>query len=122
MKRKIFVVEKDADIHDIIVRILSEEGYEVNSSRSEFGIFEQIKNAMPDIILLDVVSASAQGTELCRAIKSANEIKHIPVVVLSTHLKVDATKSVHADEITPKPFDVNKLADIIESQLLNNSP
>ena len=62
MKRKIFVVEKDADIHDIIVGILSDEGYEVNSSRSEFGIFEQIKNAMPDIILLGIVSASAQGT------------------------------------------------------------
>ena len=122
MKRKIFVVEKDADIHDIIVRSLSDEGYEVNSSQSEFGIFEQIKNAMPDIILLDIVSTSAQGTELCRAIKSANEIKHIPVVVLSTHLKVDVIKSVRANEMIPKPFDVNKLADIIESQLLNNSP
>jgi len=121
MKKKIFVVEKDADILEIIVHILSEEGYEVASSRTEFGIFEQIKNVMPDIILLDVINTSAQGTELCRALKSANEIKHIPVVVLSTHLKVEIVRDICADEVLPKPFDIHKLVDVIENQLVSSS-
>jgi len=118
MKKRIFVIEKDDDILHIIEHILQEEGYEVFTSTTEFGIFEQIKKSKPHVILLDVINTTPRGTELCRAIKAANEIRHIPVIVLSTHLKADVMKEVCADEIVPKPFDINKLIQIVESQLL----
>lgn len=120
VKRKIFVIERDENVLKSLIYCLKEQGYEVFSSNSEFGIFGQLERAKPDAILLDVVSATAQGTELCRAIKAAPQLKHIPVILPSMHLKTNFAKTVFTDEVLPKPFDIQKLNGIIEHQLVGN--
>lgn len=117
MKKKILVVERDRDILEIVSYILIERGYQVVSSQTEEGIFNKIKEFNPDAILLDVIKPSTEGTELCRAIKAAEGTKHIPVIVLSTHTRAAAIKEVCADEILPKPFDIDQLVDVLEKQL-----
>ena len=119
MKKKILVVERDKDILEIVTYILNERGYDVLSSQSEEGIFNQIIEFNPDVILLDIIQPSTQGTELCRKIKAAEKIKHIPVVVLSTHTKAQTIKEVCADDILQKPFDISELVDILEKQLIS---
>jgi len=116
MKKRIFVVEKDDDILQIIERILIDEGYDVFTANTEFGIFEQIKTSRPDAILLDVIHVTPQGMELCRAIKAELDIQHIPVIVPSTHLKAEVTEEVFAGEILSKLFDVDKLLKVVDGQ------
>jgi DNA-binding response OmpR family regulator len=118
MKKKILVVEKDRDILEIVSYILIERGYQVVSSQTEEGIFNKIMEFNPDAILLDVIKPSAEGTELCRAIKATENTKHIPVIVLSTHTRAAAIKEVCADEILSKPFDIDQLVDVLEKQLI----
>ncbi len=117
-KKKILVLEKDEDILQIITHILEEEGYEVRAFRSELGMIDEISRSCPDAVLLDIIRPTPEGTELCRAIKEAEGISHIPVIALSTHSKADTLKEICADEVIKKPFDVDFLINIIEKQVM----
>jgi CheY-like chemotaxis protein len=118
MKKRIFVVENDETILEIVESLLIDEGYDVKAIQPEGSIYEQIEHYKPDVILLDIIKPTDQGTELCRTLKADYRTKHIPVVVLSTHSKVAETiKSVCADEVVPKPFDIFDLLNTIELQL-----
>ncbi len=72
---------------------------------------------MPDLILLDVIHVTPEGTDLCRKLKALDSIKHIPVIVLSTHNKAIQTKKICADEVIPKPFDIDILLQVVENHL-----
>ncbi|MHB1179717.1 MAG: response regulator, partial [Daejeonella sp.] len=77
MKKRIVVVERERDILEIVTHILTDRGFHVIPYQSEKGIFENIVDIMPDIILLDIISVSEMGTELCRKIKKFDKTKHI---------------------------------------------
>jgi len=118
MKKKIFVVENDLSILEIVTSLLTDEGYEVKALGTEDGVFEEIEDFKPHVILLDIVKPTEQGTLICRTLKADKRTKHIPVIVLSTHSKTAETvKSVCADEVIPKPFDICDLLDTIELHL-----
>jgi DNA-binding response OmpR family regulator len=118
MKKRILVIENDRDIRDVLSLILTEEGYKVSAFGTERDIFNHIRDFEPHVILLDIIKPTLEGTELCRAIKAAETTKHIPVIVLSTHLKIESVKEVCADEVVPKPFDVPQLLKAIEGELM----
>jgi DNA-binding response OmpR family regulator len=115
MKKRILVVEKDDDALHMIEHILLEEGYEVFITNSEFGIFDLIKRCRPDVILLDLISVTPQATELNRAIKSEADIRHIPVIMLSSHFSLDVIRTATVDENTSKSVDVQKLLELVEN-------
>jgi DNA-binding response OmpR family regulator len=118
MKKKIFVVENDDSILEIVASLLTDEGYDVRALRTDEGIYEQIEQYKPNVILLDVIKPTDKGAELCRTLKADKRTKHIPVIVMSTHSRVAETiKSVCADEIVPKPFDIFDLLNTIQLQL-----
>ncbi|KIO74493.1 hypothetical protein TH53_26165 [Pedobacter lusitanus] len=120
MNKKVLVLEKDRDILELINIVLTDEGYIVNVLSSELGIFDHIKNFQPDIILLDIISPTEEGTALCKTIKAAEDSSHIPVIVLSTHPKVEVVKEICADEVVAKPFDISFLLSTIEQQLITS--
>lgn len=117
MKKRILVVESNRDILELISIVLDEAGYNYSLYANEKDIFEHIVEFKPDAILLDIVKPTVEGTELCRQIKEAEGTKHIPVVVLSTHPQIERVKEVCADEVVPKPFDIDTLLETLKDQL-----
>uniref|UniRef100_A0AB33IT60 histidine kinase n=1 Tax=Prevotella sp. GTC17253 TaxID=3236793 RepID=A0AB33IT60_9BACT len=66
-----------------------------------------VKEALPDIVLTDLVMPKMLGTELCRSIKRNPEICHIPVVLLTARTSVDnqvESLKIGADDYITKPF------------------
>src|SRR5690606_20321046 len=102
---------------EVVHIILTSEGYDVKLSMTETGILKQILEYQPDVILLDIIFPSDEGTELCRTIKATEATKHIPVIVLSTYNKIAIVKEICADDIVENPFDVSLLLDTVKSQL-----
>lgn len=119
MKKKILVFEKNRDILDMIEIVLTEEGYVVDPISSDAEVKKHIQDFQPDAILLDVINPTTEGTALCEAIKSAEDTCHIPVIVLSTHPKLEVIKEICADEVVPKPFDIDFLVYVVEQQLIS---
>lgn len=117
MKKRILVVENNKDILGLISIVLEDAGYEYELFTNEKNIFEHIIQFEPDAILLDIVQPTLEGTELCRQIKAAEGTNHIPVIVLSTHPKIEKVKEVCADEVVSKPFDIDFLLETLEDHI-----
>lgn len=117
MKKRILVIENNVDILELISLVLTNEGYVVQAALTEKNIFEQILSFAPDAILLDIVKPTIEGTELCIQIKAAEGTRHIPIIVLSTHPKIQKVKEICADEVVEKPFDIDGLLEILDEQL-----
>lgn len=73
---------------------------------------------LPDLILLDVNLPKMNGHEVLLEIKKSDDLKHIPVIMLTTSSsEVDILKSYqnHANCYISKPVDVNDFMNAIQS-------
>ena len=78
------------------------------------GALESIARSRPDLILLDVMMPKMSGFEVCRAIKSDESLREIPVVMvtaLDSVVDQDRAKSEGADGYMVKPIDRDGLRD-----------
>jgi len=94
--------------------ILEEEGFEVTTTdKGEY--LEKLRNGgLPHIILLDVLLSGKDGRDIVRYLKSQEETRHIPVIMLSAHPSASETaRQAGADEFIAKPFDIDELLAII---------
>jgi CheY-like chemotaxis protein len=74
--------------------------------------------ARPDIILLDLNLPRLSGREVLAIIKSDDQFKHIPVVVLTTSENEDdilSSYQLHANCYITKPVDLNRFIAIINT-------
>ena len=72
----------------------------------------------PDIILLDLNLPKKDGREVLSVIKSDDQLKHIPVVVLTTsRAEEDVLRSyeLHANCYVTKPVDLDKFIVVVQS-------
>jgi response regulator RpfG family c-di-GMP phosphodiesterase len=82
MKIKIFVVDDQVDMRLLMYRILTREGYEVQTDATgEITRLKVIEKA--DLILLDVNLENEDGRELCRELKQSAATKNIPIILIS---------------------------------------
>lgn len=74
----------------------------------------------PDIVVSDVMMPVMDGYKLCRCIKEDIKISHIPVILLTAKCDAESQKNGYklgADAYISKPFDIELLISVIETQL-----
>ncbi|PTQ98066.1 response regulator receiver domain-containing protein [Mucilaginibacter yixingensis] len=67
----------------------------------------------PDLIILDFLSAEADGAELCRVLKADDQLKNVPLVVIAGHQHIQSNINGYCDVLLMSPTDTNKLAEQI---------
>jgi len=83
IKKKILLAEDDKFISKAYKAGLEKAGFEVITSLDGDAALEDIKSKNPDIILLDIIMPGKNGFEIMSEIKSDENLKKIPVIVLS---------------------------------------
>ncbi|MEK7482580.1 MAG: response regulator [Patescibacteria group bacterium] len=81
--KSILLVEDDPFLSDIYITKLKEAGFEVDAAGNGEEAVKKITEKMPDLILLDIVLPKFDGWEVLKKIKSEDNLKAIPVVILS---------------------------------------
>jgi two-component system, chemotaxis family, response regulator Rcp1 len=79
---------------------------------------EHAKAPRPDIILLDLNLPKKDGREVLSVIKNDDQLKHIPVVVLTTSkAEEDVVRSynLHANCYVTKPVDLEKFISVVQA-------
>ncbi|MCC6793074.1 MAG: response regulator, partial [Thermomicrobiales bacterium] len=77
---------------------------------------EDNAGALPDLIVLDVLLSGRDGRAICRTLKSREETRHVPIVMISAHPDAErSVREVGADAFVAKPFSVDHLLDTISS-------
>ena len=116
--KKILVVDDDEGIVDSLSCILEDEGYEVDTTLQGKKAIEKVHNFQPNLIILDVLISGTDGREICREIKNAPSSKDIPVVMISAHPSArPEALQMGASDFIAKPFSLEKLLAIIDTQL-----
>ncbi|RJR31310.1 response regulator [Candidatus Parcubacteria bacterium] len=81
-KQKILIVEDDRTLVDILKEAF-EPDYQTVIAGDSSSAMAKIKRDAPDLILLDILLPGKSGFEFLAEIKNDNEIKNIPVIILS---------------------------------------
>ena len=106
-KKKIMVVDDEADIRELIKFNLEKEGFDVVPVSDGETALEEARLRQPDLIILDVMLPGIDGVEVCFKLKSDAAYKSIPIVMLSA--KSDESDQlvglkIGADDYLVKPF------------------
>ena len=83
MSKKVLVVDDDPDVRLFTVTVLEQHGYTpLEATNGEEGK-QMIKEAAPDLVLLDVLMPRESGVRLYRELKTDKKLRDLPVVILS---------------------------------------
>jgi len=126
-KGKILIIDDDPDITEAMTVVLENRGYEVRGARDGTEGMEQLKQARPDLIILDVMLRTSQeGFELSRELKQNPKYKDIPILMLTAvkqktglDFKAEAGDQswLPVEEFLDKPVKPNVLLEKVEDLL-----
>ncbi len=119
-KSTILIVDDKIETLDLLFVYLEKFNLRLMVARSGGEMFDLLKRAIPDMILLDVRMPDMDGFEACRCLKENNDWKEIPVIFMTalsdTINKVTGFEVGAVDYIT-KPFEKEELLARIKTHL-----
>jgi two-component system phosphate regulon response regulator PhoB len=125
MKKRIIVVDDEADIREILEVNLKSEGYDVISFSSGTSTMSYLKkNPHADLILLDIMMEGIDGYEFCKLIKADESLKKIPIMFLSAKTEeFDKVLGLEfgGDDYLAKPFGIKELKARVKALLRRTS-
>jgi CheY-like chemotaxis protein len=107
-KKKVLVVDDEADILEFLKVILEDEGYTVVTTDKDDYLEKLQDDTLPDLILLDLLLSGKDGREIVKYLKSNEKTHQIPVIMFSAHPSArEITKQAGADDFVAKPFEID---------------
>lgn len=111
--KKVWVVEDDPGIREIIGMLLEDEGYEVSlfENASQFNMALRSQPNHIDAMVMDVMLPDGNGIHLCHKVKSSESFNNVPVLMMSANTTFcDVERFCRADDFIPKPFNIDEMA------------
>ncbi|MBI4395776.1 MAG: response regulator [Elusimicrobia bacterium] len=116
----ILVADDDRNAQQTLETLLTEQGYTVVFAANGHEALERLQESHPDLCVLDIDMPRLSGMDVCRKIKSNNETKLLPVIML-TGLSPDHEKQrafeAGCDDFLTKPLQPVELLTRIKSLL-----
>jgi two-component system, OmpR family, alkaline phosphatase synthesis response regulator PhoP len=117
---RILVVEDDRDIADLIVHYIEKAGWQAHVAASGSDALIQVRQALPDCLVLDVMLPGMDGLEVCRALRSDSATAAVPIIMLTARAEeTDRIVGLElgADDYLAKPFSPGELVARIRALL-----
>jgi chemosensory pili system protein ChpA (sensor histidine kinase/response regulator) len=116
----VLVVDDSLTVRKITTRLLTREGYRVDSAKDGVDALEKMHDLIPDVVLLDVEMPRMDGFELARVMRNDERLKSVPIIMITSRT-ADKHRN-HALEIgvnvyLGKPYQEQLLLDNIAEQL-----
>lgn len=106
-KESILIIEDEADIRELIAFNLDLCGYDViKAENGQVGLEKALKEN-PDLILLDLMLPGMDGFEVCRQIRTREDIRSCPIIMLTARSEEENIVrglDLGADDYITKPF------------------
>ena len=120
-KKKVLIVDDDAEIVELLVDVLSRDGrFEIKTAASGYEAGIQTQQFRPDLILLDYMLPDVNGNVVCQTIKKNPEFEHIKIIIVSGVVKRDEIKQLlksGAEDFIKKPFNIAELTEKVTAVL-----
>jgi len=114
MGQRIMIAEDDPSIQKMFTIILKREGYEIEVAADAAGVYEENKK-LPNLFILDrQLQNSADGLEACKYLKSKEDTRDIPVIMISATPGIGQLAiKAGAEDYLEKPFTIKLLLEKI---------
>jgi two-component system phosphate regulon response regulator PhoB len=125
MNGKIFIIEDEASIIQLVQHNLEKEGFIIASSENGNEGLKQLKKFEPNLLLLDWMLPDLSGIEICKNIRKDNKFKTLPIIMLTAKgEEEDKIKGLESgvDDYLTKPFSYKELLARIKAVLRRSNP
>jgi len=109
----ILVVDDDPAVRDLMQRLLSREGFRVESAAGGEDGLRLARVLRPDLITLDVLMPGLDGWAVLTALKADSELADIPVIMLTMLDDKSVGYALGASDYVTKPIDRDRLATLV---------
>ena len=120
-KKKVLIVDDDAEIVELMVDILVRDGrFEIRTASSGYDAGILTQQFRPDLILLDYMLPDVNGNVVCQTIRKNPEFESIKIIIVSGVVKQDEIAQLlksGAEDFIRKPFNIDELTDKIAAAL-----
>ena len=120
MKAKVLVVEDDHDIAELVRLHLVRAGFETDLVTSGDEVLPRLREARPDLVVLDVMLPGLSGLEVCRLVRADAELAAVPIVMVTARVHEEdrvAGFEIGADDYVTKPFSPRELVARVKAVL-----
>lgn len=108
-KKKILIIDDDADLSFVISDMLESYGYETACAESAEEAFDMLREKSYHLLLLDINLPDGTGFELCRELR---KVSTVPVIFASARTNEDDRVTgfdIGGDDYLPKPYSMKEL-------------
>jgi len=118
MKRRVLIIEDDANMRDMLVVSLQRRGYEAEGADGATSALAALAQAKFDVVVTDINMRGTGGIELCQQLAQSHP--ELPVIVITAFGSMDtaiAALRAGATDFLPKPFELEAFAAAVEKAL-----
>ncbi|HDY94447.1 MAG: phosphate regulon transcriptional regulator PhoB [Sulfitobacter litoralis] len=122
---QILLVEDEPAQREILAYNLESEGFDVRRAENGEEAILLVAEALPDLVILDWMMPLLSGIEVCRQLKTREDTRNIPVIMLSARSEeVDTVRGLEtgADDYVVKPYSMRELMARVRTQLRRVRP
>jgi two-component system phosphate regulon response regulator OmpR len=123
LKTRVLVVDDDQRLRELVVRYLTEQGFEARAVPDAPGMDKQLARERYDLVVLDLMLPGEDGLAICRRLRAQNTG---PAIVMLTAKGDEVDRIVGlemgADDYLPKPFNPRELVARINAVLRRRPP
>tara|TARA_B100001250_G_scaffold369446_1_gene352919 strand:- start:308 stop:694 length:387 start_codon:yes stop_codon:yes gene_type:complete len=121
MAKRILIVDDENFIRLLLRRTLEDfefEGVEIHVAEDGLKGLEATRTLKPDLLFLDLMMPGMDGLQVCTEIKSAPELSHVHVVILTAKGQLpDFPEGRSPNACLTKPFDPDQIVDLAQDVL-----
>lgn len=103
MTIKIFVIDDDTAVTDLLSVLLNTQGFKVWATNSSSEGLTQIRENKPDLVILDLMMPEMDGWEVCKAVRAFSDVPIIVLSALNDPSMVASVLDAGADDYLTKP-------------------
>jgi DNA-binding response OmpR family regulator len=110
---KVVVAEDSSTIRRLVAARLKADGYEVLEAADGEEALKLVREAKPDLLVLDKVMPKLDGFEVIRALREDPQTSDVPIVMLTERTNEDdvlSGLSLGVEDYMPKPFSPHELS------------
>src|SRR5690349_13681502 len=112
MPKLILVVEDEESVRDLLIQLLSEEGYTVTGAPSAIKALQLLKTLVFDLVTLDLSMPEMDGNQFLKELEKS--VPNIPVIIVVSAQTELLKSNSQVKAVIQKPFNIEQLTAVIE--------
>jgi two-component system, OmpR family, phosphate regulon response regulator PhoB len=108
--KKVLIVDDNPDVRKIVSKLIEVAGYKALIAKNGLEGIGKVKEDKPDLIILDVLMPKESGVRMYHELKTDDNVKDIPVIMLSgipkkSFLKSQKVLDEFRGQSVPEPYE-----------------